>query len=75
MNEQNWPSNRYANQLSSIFEFQFSFEIDYSIIKQLNNHKTEELNLYLHTEEIFHFRYILTQSKITFFQSVQWKVS
>jgi len=57
MNEQNRSSHRYANQLSSIFEFQFSLNCFF--LKQENNIETEELDFYLYTKEIFHFCYIL----------------
>ncbi len=69
MNEQNQSSDRYANRFSLIFEFHFQSEIDYSTLKQQDNHETKEFDFYSYTEEIFH--YISTQSEITLFQSVQ----
>ena len=56
MNEQNKSSHRYANWLSSIFEFQFSLNCFF--LEWKNNIKTEELNFYSYIKEIFHFCYI-----------------
>ncbi len=57
MNEQNKSSHKYANRLSSIFEFQFLLNCFF--LERKNNIKTEELNFYSYTKEIFHFCYIL----------------
>ncbi len=68
MNEQNQPSNWYANWFSLIFEFHSQSEIDCFIHKQQNNHEAEEFDFYSYTEEIFHFRYISISSEIILFQ-------
>ena len=73
MNEQNQSSNWYVNWFSSIFKFHSQFKINCSTYKQQDNHKAKEFDFYSYTEEIFH--YLLTQSEIILFQSIQWKVS